>query len=110
MTKRPRKKIRNQNKRDQIEIIIIIKKNYKHDLKDKIESHKIFEKKARDKNKKFKVEGPNKKPLYLQIKNQELNCKKNLYKRKNKKNTEIKTKMTKSKILVTMRTIEYLSR
>jgi hypothetical protein len=79
-------------------------------LKDKIESHKIFEKKARDKNKKFKVEGPNKKPLYIQIKNQELNCKKNLYKRKNKKNTEIKTKMTKSKILVTMRTIEYLSR
>jgi hypothetical protein len=90
--------------------LLSLKKNYKHDLKDKIESHKIFEKKARDKNKKFKVEGPNKKPLYIQIKNQELNCKKNLYKRKNKKNTEIKTKMTKSKILVTMRTIEYLSR
>ena len=61
-------------------------------MKDKIESHKIFEKKARDKNKKFKVEGPNKKPLYIQIKNQELNCKKTFTKGKIKKIPKSKLK------------------
>jgi hypothetical protein len=37
-------------------------------LKDKIESHKNFGK--REKEKKLKVEGPNKKILYMQIRNQ----------------------------------------
>jgi hypothetical protein len=45
-----RKRIRNQKKRDQIEINIIIeKKKYKLDLKDEIESHKNFDKKTRKK-------------------------------------------------------------
>jgi hypothetical protein len=71
--------------------LLTLKKNYKHDLKDKIKNYKIFEKKARDKNKKFKVEGPNKKLLYIQIKNQELNCKKTFTKGKI-------TKLLKSKL------------
>jgi hypothetical protein len=44
LTKKPRKKQRNQKKKDQIEIIIIIEKNHLIDLKDKIESHKKFDK------------------------------------------------------------------
>jgi len=45
---------KNQKKRDQIRIIIIIEKT--KTIKDKIESHKIFNKRAKDKNKKLKVE------------------------------------------------------
>lgn len=45
---------KNQKKRDQIRIIIIIEKT--KTTKDKIESHKIFNKRAKDKNKKLKVE------------------------------------------------------
>jgi len=48
-------------------------------------------KKKQGTNKKFKVEGPNKKLLYIQIKNQELNCKKTFTKGKI-------TKLLKSKL------------
>jgi len=50
LTKKPRKTIRNQKKRDQIEVLAIIieKKNYKLDLKDKTESNKNFDKKTKE--------------------------------------------------------------
>jgi hypothetical protein len=73
LTKYSRKTIRNQKKRNQIEIIIIIgKKNHKLDLKDKTKSYKFFDKKTENKLK-LKVERPNQKTLYTQIKNQGLN-------------------------------------
>jgi hypothetical protein len=52
LTKKPWKTIRNQKKIDQIEIIIIFiekTKNHKLDLKDKIESSKIFDKMTKEK-------------------------------------------------------------
>jgi hypothetical protein len=55
---------------DQIGIIIIIEKKT---LKNKIESHKNFDKRAKNKNKKLKVKGPNQKILSIQIKKQGLN-------------------------------------
>ena len=73
LTKEPRKTIRNQKKRDQIEIIEKTKKNHKLDLKDKIESNKNFDKRTKKKKKKFKVEGRNQNILYIQIRNQGLN-------------------------------------
>ena len=39
--------------------IITIKKNHQFDLKGKIKNYKNFEKRAKKKNKKSKVEGPN---------------------------------------------------
>jgi hypothetical protein len=58
--------IRNKKKKDQTEInIIIIEKNHKVDLKDKIKDYKTLTKKPR--KKKSKVEGPNQKILYIQI-------------------------------------------
>ena len=54
MTKEPRKKQRNQKKKDQIEIIIIIEKNHLIDLNDKIESHKNFDKMEYKQNQKIK--------------------------------------------------------
>jgi hypothetical protein len=48
------KKQKKQKKMNQIEIIIIIEKKT---IKDKIESHKNFDKRAKDQNKKLKVEG-----------------------------------------------------
>jgi len=65
---------------DQIEIIIILieKKNHKLDLKDKIESNKNFDKRTKKKYKKFKVKGPNRNILYIQIRNQGLNWKQKL--------------------------------
>jgi len=56
---------------DQIGIIIIIEKT--KTLKNKIESHKNFDKRAKDKNKKLKVKGPNQKILSIKIKRQGLN-------------------------------------
>jgi hypothetical protein len=47
--------------------------NYKLDLKDKIESYKIFDKRTKDKNKKLKVERPNRKTLSIKVKKQWLN-------------------------------------
>lgn len=61
---------------DQIDTIIILiekTKNHKLDLKDKIESNKNFDKKTKKKYKKFKVKGPNRNILYIQIRNQGLN-------------------------------------
>jgi hypothetical protein len=54
LTKEPRKKQRNQKKKDQIEIIIIIEKNHLIDLNDKIESHKNFDKMEYKQNQKIK--------------------------------------------------------
>jgi len=53
MTKIKKKK-RNQKKRDQIEIsVILIEKKYKnHDMGDKIEKHKFFDKREKKKNQK----------------------------------------------------------
>jgi hypothetical protein len=45
----------------------------KKTLKNKIESHKNFDKRAKNKNKKLKVKGPNQKILSIQIKKQGLN-------------------------------------
>jgi hypothetical protein len=70
LIKEPTKTIKDQNKMDQIGIIIIIEKKT---LKNKIESHKNFDKKAKNKNKKLKVKGPNQKILSIQIKKQLLN-------------------------------------
>jgi hypothetical protein len=70
LIKEPTKTIKDQNKMDQIGIIIIIEKKT---LKNKIESHKNFDKKAKNKNKKLKVKGPNQKILSIQIKKQGLN-------------------------------------
>jgi hypothetical protein len=70
LIKEPTKTIKDQNKMDQIGIIIIIEKKT---LKNKIESHKNFDKKAKNKNKKLKVKGPNQKILSIQIKKQWLN-------------------------------------
>jgi hypothetical protein len=42
-------------------------------IKDKIKSHKNFDKRANDQNKKLKVEGLDRKILYIQIKKQGLN-------------------------------------
>jgi len=50
-------------------------KNHKPDLNDKIESYKDFDKGAKEKNKKLKVEGLNQETLYIQIRNQWLNWK-----------------------------------
>jgi hypothetical protein len=70
LIKEPTNTIKDQNKMDQIGIIIIIEKKT---LKNKIESHKNFDKKAKNKNKKLKVKGPNQKILSIQIKKQWLN-------------------------------------
>jgi hypothetical protein len=70
LIKEPTKTIKDQNKMDQIGIIIIIEKKT---LKNKIESHKNFDKRAKNKNKKLKVKGPNQKILSIQIKKQGLN-------------------------------------
>jgi hypothetical protein len=58
---------------DQIKIIVIIEKT--KTIKDKIESHKNFDKRAKDQNKKLKVEGLDRKILYIYIliKNKGLN-------------------------------------
>jgi len=58
------KKQKKQKKMNQIEIIIIIEKKT---IKDKIESHKNFDKRAKDQNKKLKVEGLDWKILYIYI-------------------------------------------
>jgi hypothetical protein len=50
-------------------------------LKDKIKNHKFFEKMAKETNKKSKVEGPNRKTSYTQIRIEGLNLKQNIYKR-----------------------------
>ena len=72
MTKEQIKQIKNRKKYDQTEInIIIIEKNHKIDLKDKIENYKNFKKRAKEK--KSKVEGPNQKTLYIQIRIERLN-------------------------------------
>jgi hypothetical protein len=42
-------------------------------IKNKIKSHKNFDKRANDQNKKLKVEGLDRKILYIQIKKQGLN-------------------------------------
>jgi hypothetical protein len=53
LTKELRKTIRNKKKRGQFQIIIIlIEKNHKLDLKDKIESNKNIDKKEKGKRKK----------------------------------------------------------
>jgi hypothetical protein len=62
------KQIRNQKKKDHVEIniiIIITEKNHKLDLKDKIKNYKNFNKRVKEK--KSKVEGLNRKILYMQI-------------------------------------------
>ena len=70
------KQIRNQMRNDQTKInIITIEKNYKFDLKGKIKNYKNFDKKAKEKYKKSKVEGLNRKILYTQIRIEELNYK-----------------------------------
>jgi hypothetical protein len=57
LTKGQRKQIRKKKKKDQTEInIIIIEKNHKFDLKDKIKNYKNFDKKSKKTNKKSKVE------------------------------------------------------
>jgi hypothetical protein len=50
-------------------------------LKDKIKNHKIFDKIAKETNKKSKVEEPNPKISYTQIRIEGLNLKQNIYKR-----------------------------
>ena len=77
LTKGQRKQIRNKKKKkDQTEInIIIIEKNHKFDLKDKIKNYKNFDKKSKKNNKKSKVEWWNKKTLYTQIRIGGLNWK-----------------------------------
>jgi hypothetical protein len=53
LTKEKGKQIKNQKKKDQIEInIIIIEKSHKFDLKDKTKNYKNFDKRAKKKNKK----------------------------------------------------------
>jgi hypothetical protein len=47
-----------------------LKKNHKFDLKDKIKNYKNFDKRAK---KKSKIERPNKKILYTQIRIEEQN-------------------------------------
>jgi len=47
-------------------------------IKNKIKSHKNFDKRANDQNKKLKVEGLDRKILYIQIKKQGLNWRKKL--------------------------------
>jgi len=56
-----------------------LKKNHKFDLKDKIKNNKNFDKRVNGKNKKSKVEGPNLKISYTQIRIEGLNWKKNTY-------------------------------
>jgi hypothetical protein len=65
MTKIKKKK-RNQKKRDQIEIsVILIEKKYKnHDMGDKIEKHKFFDKREKKRIKSRRTELKN---LHLQI-------------------------------------------
>ena len=63
---------------DQTEITIIIhweNQNHKLDLKDKIKNYKNNIKIGKGKNTKLKIKGPNKKSLYIQIRNQGLNLK-----------------------------------
>jgi hypothetical protein len=43
--------------------LLSLKKNHKLDLNDKIERNKNFDKNAKKKNKKLKVEGPNRNTL-----------------------------------------------
>jgi hypothetical protein len=57
---------------DLFEIIIIIKKNYKFDLNDKIKKYKNFDQKTK-KIKKLKINVPNQNILYIQIKYKKLN-------------------------------------
>ena len=45
-------------------------------MKDKIKNHKFFEKMAKETNKKSKVEGPNRKTSYTQIRIEGLKLKK----------------------------------
>jgi len=40
-------------------VLFLLKKNQKHDMRDKIENYKNFDKKAKEKNKESQVERPN---------------------------------------------------
>ena len=59
------------------QILSLLKNNQKLNLNDKIKNYKNFEKRAKEKNLLLllKVEGPNRKTLYIQIRIEGLNWK-----------------------------------
>ena len=71
------KRVKKNNKKKikrrwtKLESLLSLKKQ--KTIKDKIESHKNFDKRANDQNKKLKVEGLDRKILYIQVKKQGLN-------------------------------------
>jgi hypothetical protein len=69
LTKGQRKQIKNQNKKDQTKInIITIEKRFINLIwRIKLKTIKLWQKSQRKKNKKSKVEGPNQKTSYKQI-------------------------------------------
>ena len=73
MTKGPRKKTKKSKEGPNWNFYYYWKTNHKIDLKDKIESIKTLTKKKQ--NKKLKVEGPNQKILYIEIRIEGLNWK-----------------------------------
>jgi len=75
--KESRKTIKQSKRRwAKLESLLSLKKQ--KTIKNKIKSHKNFDKRANDQNKKLKVEGLDRKILYIQIKKQGLNWRKKL--------------------------------